>query len=99
MPHQENKDESVNQRDGSINQSVRLTAELGARTIILMVGFALIMAANGYVMGLTMAKSDSETKAFESQRRQGERDFIVFTELKAKIEAKEKVDGRTSVPR
>jgi hypothetical protein len=95
VTQQENKDESIKLNDGSINQSVKLTTDLGSKTVILLVAFSLIMAANGYVMGLTMAKEDAQTRAFEAQRRQYERDFIVLTE----IQAKEKADGRTSMPR
>jgi hypothetical protein len=78
-------DESVT---GGGNQITRVNVSLGAGTIALVVAFSLVLAANGYVMGLNMSKQDRQDKDFEAMRRQYERAFIVLTDQNAELKAR-----------
>ena len=85
MSQQENKDDSVN---GSGNQIMRVNLELGAGTIAIVISLAVIIAANGVIMGLNLSKQNRQDEDFNALRRQYERTFIVITDQNAELKAR-----------
>lgn len=87
MSEQENRDESVT---GTGHQITRVNVSLGAGTLAIVVALAVIIAANGLVMGLNLAKQNRQDEDFNALRRQYERTFIVVTDQNAELKAQRK---------
>lgn len=85
-PQQENRDESINAAAGA--QITRVNVALGSGTLAVIISLAIVIAANGVIMGLNLAKQDRQDHDFEALRRQAERNFIVITDQNAELKAR-----------
>lgn len=92
MSEQENKDESVNQHEGSIANVTRVNVELGGGTIAIVVSLMLVIAACGTIMGLNLSRQaeisdrlDALRVADEEKEKQSELLKYYLLELDAKF--------------
>lgn len=86
MSTQENRDESIYGEIGA--QITRVNVSLGSGTMAIVISLALVIAANGVVMGLNLSKQNRQDEDFNALRRQYERTFIVVTDQNAEIKAR-----------
>jgi hypothetical protein len=87
MTTQENKDQSINQREGSISNYAKVDIGLQGSTIAIVISLTLVIGACGLVMGLNLSKQRQMDEDFNALRRQYERVFIVVTEQNAEVKA------------
>jgi hypothetical protein len=88
MTQQENRDQSINQREGSISNVAKVDIGLQGSTIAIVISLTLIIGGCGLVMGLNLAKQKQMDEDFNALRRQYERVFIVVTEQNAEAKVR-----------